>query len=165
MIRTQSSIQINRTVEEVFRYVSDDFFENYPKWSPEVLELQRLSGGSVGVGTAARQIRIDGGRRTESTFRVSEYEALKKIHFTSTSSPRFTARYNLERLQDSTRLTFLFELKTEYLIRPFEHLISRAVRGGSDRVVRKLKHLLENEGVTANKRLRRKTIHENSARI
>ena len=145
MIRAQSQVVIKRSVEDVFTYVSDGFFQNYPKWSPEVVKLERLSPGSVGLGTAARQVRIDGGRRTISTFQVNEYEELKKISFVSTSRPHFSAHYGVEPMRDSTRLTFTFELKPESLIRPFERLVAGAVRAGSYRVVNKLKRLLENE--------------------
>ena len=145
MIRAQSQIVIKRSVEDVFSFVSDGFFQNYPKWSPEVVRLERLSPGSVGLGTAARQVRIDGGRRTVSTFKVNEYEQLRKISFVSTSLPRFSAHYGVEPLKESTRLTFTFELKPQSMIRPFERLIAGAVRSGSNRVVHQLKRLLESE--------------------
>ncbi len=145
MIRAQSQIVIKRSAEDVFTYVSEDFFQNYPKWSPEVVELERLSAGSVKLGTVARQVRIDGGRRTESTFKVEEYEEQRKISFVSTSRPHFTARYGVEPLRDKTRLTFTFELKPERLLKPFERLVAGAVRAGSERVVHQLKRLLENE--------------------
>ncbi len=148
MIRAQSQIVIKRSVEDVFNYVSDDFFQNYPKWSPEVVRLERLSAGSVKLGTAARQVRIDGGRRTVSTFKVNEYEAMRKISFVSTSRPHFSARYRVERMQDSTRLTFTFELIPERMLKPFERLIASAVRDGSYRIVRQLKHLIESQPAT-----------------
>ena len=145
MIRAQSQIVIKRSVEDVFSFVSDGFFQNYPKWSPEVVRLERLSSGSVGLGTAARQVRIDGGRRTVSTFKVNEYEQLRKISFVSTSRPHFSAHYGVEPMMDSTRLTFTFELQPQRLIKPFERLVAGAVRAGSNRVVHQLKKLLESE--------------------
>ncbi len=145
MIRAQSQIVIKRSVEDVFSFVSDGFFQNYPRWSPEVVRLERLSSGSVGLGTAARQVRIDGGRRTVSTFKVNEYEQLRKISFVSTSRPHFSAHYGVEPMMDSTRLTFTFELQPQRLIKPFERLVAGAVRAGSNRVVHQLKKLLESE--------------------
>ena len=147
MIRAQSQIVIKRSVEDVFSFVSDGFFQNYPKWSPEVVRLERLSSGSVGLGTAARQVRIDGGRRTVSTFKVNEYEQLRTSSFVSTSLPHFSARYGVEPMKGkgSTRLTFTFELNPQRLIRPFERLVAGAVRAGSNRVVHQLKRLLESD--------------------
>ena len=39
----RSSVVIRRPAEEVFRFIGEDFFENYPKWSPEVKNLKALS--------------------------------------------------------------------------------------------------------------------------
>lgn len=70
-LMAKSSSIIKRPPEDVFRFVGERFFENYPRWSPEVVELTPLSDGPVGVGTMARQVRVDQGRRSESIFRVS----------------------------------------------------------------------------------------------
>ena len=59
MITAQASTLIRRPLEDVFRYVSVDFFQNYPKWSPEVIELKCMSPGPVRLGTVGRQVRND----------------------------------------------------------------------------------------------------------
>jgi len=69
----RSSVIIGKRAEEVFRFIGEDFFENYPKWSPEVKNLNALSDGPVRVGTLARQVRVDFGYRSESDFRVLEF--------------------------------------------------------------------------------------------
>lgn len=71
----RASIVIKSSPETVFHYIGIDLFSNYPKWSPEVVELEQLSGGTVGVGTLGRQVRTDQGRRLESE-RVNDIETL-----------------------------------------------------------------------------------------
>ena len=50
----KSSVIIRKPMEEVFRFIGEDFFENYPKWSPEVKDLKALSDGPVKVGTRGK---------------------------------------------------------------------------------------------------------------
>jgi len=45
------------STEKVFRYLGDNFFENYPKWSPEVKELKQIGEQPMGPGVTARQVR------------------------------------------------------------------------------------------------------------
>ncbi len=40
---------------ELFRFLGDGLFDNYPKWSPEVKELEQLTPGPVRLGTEGRQ--------------------------------------------------------------------------------------------------------------
>ncbi|QBQ55645.1 SRPBCC family protein [Nitrosococcus wardiae] len=143
MIKAQSSILVDRPLAHVFRYVSVDFFENYPKWSPEVIELEKITSGPVRAGTLARQVRIDSGRQTESTFQVVEYQPPRRIWFESTSSPHYRALYDFEPINETTRVCFTFELKLELFMRPFESAIAYSVKAGSESVVSNLKQLLE----------------------
>ncbi len=92
-----------------------------------------------------RQIRIDQGRRTESSFRVSAFEPGKRVAFAGTSNP-FRVSYHLEPVADKTRLRFTFELsRLELFMRPFEKLIRMAMQDGAEKVVRNIKTLIETE--------------------
>lgn len=97
------------------------------------------------LGTTCRQVRIDQGRRTDSTFRVSGFEPGKRVDFEGTSNP-FRVSYQLEPVADKTRLTFTFELaRLELYMRPFEKLIRIALEEGAERVVLNIKDLIETE--------------------
>ena len=94
------------------------------------------------VGTTCRQVRIDQGRRTESTFRVSRLEPGRHVEFEGTSNA-FRVSYQLDPVTDKTRLTFTFELsRLELFMRPFEKLIRIAMAEGAERVVRNIKRLI-----------------------
>jgi hypothetical protein len=145
MIRAQASVVIDRPVEAVFRFVAVDFFRNYPRWSPEVRELRATTPGPIRVGSAGRQVRIDYGRRTESLFRVSELDAPHRVAFQGVSSP-YRVSYQLDPRGAATRLTFTFELqRLELFMLPLERLIRRGVQDSAERMVGRLKGLLESE--------------------
>src|SRR5690348_8302278 len=52
---SKASILMNSSAEKVFRYLGDNFFENYPKWSPEVKELKQIGDQPMGSGVTATQ--------------------------------------------------------------------------------------------------------------
>ncbi|MBA4142117.1 MAG: SRPBCC family protein [Nitrosospira sp.] len=141
----KASIAIDCPAGEVFEYLSDGFFENYPRWSPEVVELERLTEGPLKLGTLARQVRVDQGRRTETRFKINVYEPGKRVGFTGVSDP-FCCTYELREMDSgkSAHLVFIFELsEIQMFMRPFEKLIRVVVQEGAERTVRNLKRLTE----------------------
>lgn len=145
MVRAQASIEIERPSDAVYAFIADDFARNYPRWSPEVKELRVISKGPMRVGTLARQVRVDQGRRTESTFRITEMKPSRRLTFQGTSFP-FLVDYRLDDAAQHTRLTFTFELRRiDLMMRPFEKLIRVAVQDGAERTVRNLKRLIETD--------------------
>ncbi len=143
----KASVAIQRPSEQVFRFIGERFVANYPRWSPEVLEVKQISPGPVRVGMRARQVRVDLGHRTESVFAVTIFEHGRRICFEGMSCP-YRCDYALEEIRPnhSTRLSFTFELpRVELYMRPFETLIREAIRDGVERTVGKLKSLLEAE--------------------
>lgn len=143
MLQTENSILIRRRIEDVYRFVATDFFENYPKWSPEVCELEKLSNGQMRVGVLGRQVRSDGGYRTEARFQVTHFTPLVELRFASRTTPRFDVRYRFDREVSDTRLTFNFNLELPFLIRPLRHRVGEVVTRGGSRVLHNLKILLE----------------------
>jgi hypothetical protein len=145
MLKAQAATLVRRHVDDCFRFVADDFFRNYPRWSPEVVELMPLSRGPVRVGSLARQVRVDFGRRTADTFRVIALERGRRLTFQGVSSP-FLVDYRFETLDGQTRLVFTFVLsRLDLWMRPFERRIRRAAQEGADRVVINLKGLIETD--------------------
>ena len=145
MIRASASTVIARSPEEVYGFIAD-LPNNYRRWSPEVRQLQLYTSGPVRVGTMGRQVRVDQGRRTESTFRVNALEPGRRVALKGTSNP-FRLAYQLTPVEGGTRLSFEFELsRLELYMRPFEKLIRRTVQEGSERTVRNIKGLVEGRG-------------------
>jgi hypothetical protein len=139
------SIVINQPVDKVFNFIAVDFFENYPRWSPEVQELELLSKPPLQLNSLVRQVRIDNGQRSESTFKITTYNVGQKLVFEGVSNAyRCTYDFASTNPTANTQVTFTFELlKLEMFMLPFEKLISIAVQEGAKRTVRNLKNLIE----------------------
>jgi len=145
----ECDIRIRRPVESVFSFIADDFERNYPRWSPEVQQLQVLSAGAMDEDWFARQTRIDQGHKTVSTFRVSRFQRPLELVFVGVSSD-FICTYRLDRTgsgQDESLLLFRFEFpRLELRLRPFRKLVQVSVQEGAERTVHNLKGLIEEGG-------------------
>ena len=140
-----AEVVIRSTPEMIFEFIGVNFFSNYPRWSPEVVELEKLSEGDIAVGTLGRQVRIDQQRRLESRFEVTKFEAGKCLVFEGVPDP-FRCTFVIRAIDANvkTSLTFTFEgLELRPYMRPFEKLIRRVVQDGTVRTTRNIKHLIE----------------------
>ena len=145
MIRADSAIVIERPPAAVFEYVAHGFFANYPRWAPEVVHLAALTPGPIRVGVLGRQTRVDYGRRTEATFRVTRLEPPRLVAFEGISTP-FTIAYGFSPAGEHTRVTLIFELlRLEFFMRPFERIIRGAVRDSVAGTMKRLKTTVERE--------------------
>jgi len=145
MVKAQASVEIKRSPECVYRFIAEDFARNYPRWSPEVKQLRVMSSGPLRVGSTARQVRVDNGRRTESTFKIKKMQPNQRLTFHGSDVP-FVVDYRFDGGNAHTRLSFVFELRRlDLMLRPFEKLIRIAVQDGAERTVRNLKRLIEAE--------------------
>lgn len=143
----KADILIKYPCEDIFNFVGANFVKNYPRWSPEVVDLELLTDGPVNVGTMCRQVRVDQGRRSESTFKVTIFQPGKRVCFEGITNP-FRCDYVLEpsNPESSSRISFTFELMSlEIFMRPFEKLIRIAVQDGTEKTVGNIKKLIETE--------------------
>jgi len=140
-----ASILIDTPVDQVFSFIAVDFFKNYPRWSPEVQELELLSKPPLQLSSLVRQVRIDNGQRSESTFKITTYKVDEELVFEGVSNAyRCSYVFDKDRTAASTQVTFTFELlKLEMFMLPFEKLIKIAVQDGAKRTVKNLKNLIE----------------------
>jgi len=85
MLKLKTSAVINRSIEEVFEFVANT--ENDMMWQSDVLEAKDTSEGPIGVGHTYKQTFQFLGRRLESTYEVTEFEANRKFIFKNTAGP------------------------------------------------------------------------------
>jgi hypothetical protein len=147
MIKAQSQISVRRPISKVYHFVVTDFFKNYPRWSPEVIELESIGSNKIALGARGRQIRIDQGRRSETRFQITELIEQKRAVFDGDLQAKFAIRYNFESKSDEETIIFFeFELKKiDLFMMPFQKLIRIAIQDGSDRTIRNIKRLIESE--------------------
>lgn len=143
-IAGEASIEINKSIHDVFSYIGQHFYDNYPKWAVEVVEFEPLDGKEVKVGSKAKQIRQDHGSIVESIFEITDYQPSMKLIFKGLTEP-YSHSYLLESSEknNSTRLTFRFELsEIEVFMRPFQKLIRSAIEDGAENTVENIKNLI-----------------------
>jgi len=143
-ITGEASVSIDKPSADVFNFVADHFFENYPKWSPDVVELEPLDTHQVSVGIKAKQVREDNGDRVESVLEITDYDPHNLFKFAGINAPyRHTYSLNEQPEQQTTELTFRFELlELDVFMRPFQKLIRLAIEDGAENTVNSIKTLL-----------------------
>jgi len=136
-------------IGSVFDFVGYGFFQNYTRWCPHVIELEPFSNGPVGAGVTARQVTLDRGICSESTFEITTFAPPRHLGLKGLSEP-FKSFYEFEeQTAASTQMVFSFELEErELFLRPFERLFRATLQEGAQRTVENLKHLLENRHAT-----------------
>lgn len=126
---------IDCSKEDLFKFIAEGLFENYPGWFPEVKELEKISPGPVKQSTE--------GRRSESKFIRYTYEPSNRMVLIGNGDP-FCCMYELQGIDagQSIKLTFTFELlEILAIMRPFEALVRSAIKEGAERTVQNIKRL------------------------
>jgi light-regulated signal transduction histidine kinase (bacteriophytochrome) len=141
-----ASVVVQRPLSAVFDFTALRFFENYTRWSPQVVEFEPLQPGMAKAGMKARQTTIDRGIRTVSTFEIQSLTPPNAICLKGLTEP-FTARYDFERqTDDSTLVSFQIEFEERRLfMRPFHQSLHESLNKGARRTVENLKQALESD--------------------
>lgn len=142
------------SIERVFDVVAKNFFENYPRWCPQVVEVIPLGSDLVYVGARGRQTTLENGVQTTSTFEVSKYDPPNSLEITGISD-RFRVEYKFSKKNsDETTIFFIFELQEiDLTMKLFRKLIERALMEGAQETVDNIDALLEQkEAVSSEKR-------------
>ena len=145
-ISGEATIAIDKPAKDVFAFIADHFFENYPRWAPDVVELQPLDTAEVAVGNKAKQVRDDNGTLVESIFQFTGYNPYLDFRFEGLTAP-YRHSYVLTEVEQppQTHLTFRFELQElDVFMRPFQKLIRIAIEEGAETTVSSIKELLSN---------------------
>ena len=100
-MRAELAIEIARTPEDVFAYLSD--VSNLPEWQSGVRRAERK-------GDRIEETRSFLGREMHTTLEILESEAPRVFTLKALNGPvRFTVRHELEPAADGTRLTVVAE--------------------------------------------------------
>lgn len=82
--RTQE-LHVRCSAEQAFDHIAVHFFENHPRWDPDIVELTQTSPGPIAVGTTGREVRVAGGRRFVTDFRIAQFEPPQAFAHLSTA--------------------------------------------------------------------------------
>jgi len=107
----EATAEISRPVEEVFAFLAAG--TNDPKFSPRVQEITRTPEGPTAVGTVFTSTVKDAGMKTGRTFRITEFEAPRRIRWAETSKNLVMAEeggYDLESAGPGTTKVRIFNV-------------------------------------------------------
>jgi uncharacterized protein YndB with AHSA1/START domain len=142
MIQFERSVVIDRSIEDVFSFLSD--FETEPKWCEEVVETQQTSQGPVGMGSTFTDYVEFMGRTIESTYEILAYERNKSITIETSAGPvPFVATYSFDEDEGVTKLAILAEAEPGGFFRLATPPIRRQLEKQWERNFANLKQLLE----------------------
>jgi uncharacterized protein YndB with AHSA1/START domain len=140
-VRFANSVIIRRSPQDVFGFLSA--FENVPRWNYAIVETHITSDGPVGVGATYRQMRSLPSR-SEETFRVTEFDPHRRLAIYGDLGPfEGTLTYDLEPVDEGTRLTNTADLVARGLLRMAAPIAGGRVRRAVAANLDKLKEILE----------------------
>ena len=126
----ETSILINRPVEEVFAYVAD--LDTWPSWQSDLVEVKKTSPGPLAAGFTYTVVAIIRGWQEEVNYTVTEFEANNKI--TASFPGNFTIKNQTIFIQvdEEIRLRRLTDISSggRSILMPIR-CISRSKRSGS----------------------------------
>ena len=141
MIRIQASVTINRPLEEVFRFMTDN--QNALQWQSGLLEA-RVTNDVVGIGKTWVDVVQFLGRRIEIASELTEFEPLRMVGFKSTSGPiPLEGRYVFEPDGEGTKVTFTMQGEAGGFFKLAEPIVARATQRQWETNLANLKDLLE----------------------
>lgn len=128
MAHAESSILINRPVNDVYAFVLDGM--NNPKWRPAVIDIQKMPGKPEDVGTAYKQgLKGHGGKRIDGDYDITEARPNELIKFQVIAGPaRPQGTYAFEAEGSSTRLTFTLHFETKGLGKLMDPMITSTMK-------------------------------------
>lgn len=142
MIKIESSVTINRPVEDVFEFVADN--DNDTLWQSGVLVSEQPSG-PMGVGATYKQVSKIVGRKIESTIEVTEFDPNRRFAFKTTSGPLpMSGSLSCEQVAEGeTKVHILGEGESSGLFKLADPIISSMVQREWDTNLANLKELME----------------------
>ena len=141
MITFQTSIDIERPIEEVFAYVSDP--GNLPSWNSAVRDV-RPTRGAKGIGSTYEMRRqLPTGSVTNQLEIVAREQPLEFAIRTTAGPTPFLYRYRFAAMNDKTTLQLDAQVELDGIAKVMPQLARTAVKRGVDDNLATLKLLLE----------------------
>ena len=142
-MRVEESVEINRPLQEVFDYVSD--VANYPEWMAHAIEVRKDSPGPPQQSDRFVVAIKSVGRRFETPFERTSYEAERRYTDRAVGGPIPNQRWHsdFQEVPGGTRLTRAVDVESGGLLKLLEPLQKRAVQRQLKKDLQTLKGVVE----------------------
>ena len=149
MISINLNALILQPVWEVFDYITNP--ANNPQWQYGSLESVQISDGDMQVGTVFSSLGHFMGRRIQSDFEVTEFEANKSYGFETISGPiQLQTSYSFEALDRGTHIIVFSLINTGGFFKLVDPIVARAAKKQFKENLARLKELLEAREIIRN---------------
>lgn len=132
MIKVSQSVMVARPIEDVFRFVGDEYFEHATKWNPTTIQLKKTAPGPIGVGTTGYEVKNIKGKSYERHFAFRTWERNKRFMFITVESSledSYRCEFRFDPVGSGTRLTVDVEVAMDTpMFRYMKPLAERTVR-------------------------------------
>lgn len=144
MVKIETSIMINRPIEEVFTFVANPV--NAAQWAGPVTESRITSEGPVGVGTTSTRVTQFLGRKSEDTYVVTEYKPNHKFAEKATSGNLHTEEiFTFKAVNGGTEVNLVGEVEATGFIKMAEPVFARVAKRQVETDIQNLKDLMESQ--------------------
>lgn len=117
MFKRTVEMDLDCTPEQAFRHIAVEFFENHPRWDPDIVQLTKTSAGPIALGTTGREVRVMDGRRFVTDFRISDFHTNEAFAFRTTAGAMAEdVDYVIRPSADGTNLTLHLHIHPRNLI-------------------------------------------------
>ncbi|WP_217913856.1 SRPBCC family protein [Miltoncostaea marina] len=142
-MRLEASVEIRRPVAEVFEYLSD--VGHYPRWMAHVVEVRTAAPGAPREGDRFVVTIRSLGRRFETPYVRTSYEAGRRCTDRATGGPVPDQRWHsaVEEVPGGTRVTRAVEVASRGWLRLLQPLQKRAAGRQLGEDLRTLKRVIE----------------------
>ncbi len=142
MIALSLDMQVSRSVEDVFAFVSD--VSRLPEWAAVISSVSEPDGEAAGVGAEFDVVLSFMGRQAEGRYRVKESDHNVAFAIETLSGPvELTSSYRFQPAAEGTRLFVTSSGSASALPRFLESSVSNVIRRQFEADHRRLKELLE----------------------
>ena len=142
MISIHISTLVLRPVWEVFSFIATP--ENNSQWQYGSLESVQLTPGAMQVGTLFSSFGHFMGRRIQSTFEVTEFEARQSFGFETISGPiQLQTSYSFETVDKGTNVIVSSLINPGGFFKLVDPIVARVAKKQFKENLARLKELLE----------------------
>ena len=139
----ESTITINRSIENVFEFVADN--ENDPQWAIPVAECVRVGGGAPKLGAQYTFSARTGPFLTKGEMETVVFEPPKRIEWQGQSLMMWTARFGFVSVEGVSLLTAKTDFHGKGIFRLLEPLMRSPFKKSYDHQFQNLKRIMESQ--------------------
>jgi carbon monoxide dehydrogenase subunit G len=141
MIQHQVSVRINRSVEDVFAFLTDPTCQT--TWQAGLIEITQLTEGSWHKGTRLREVRNVDGRPHEGNLEIIALETNHYFEVRNLTGTQKTARFSVTVDGTGTLVTYQMQMEIGGMLKAMEPVISGVLKQEIERDFARLIKVLE----------------------